>query len=93
MRGLQSDTHGLLYLRNQTDSELYRDILRQPPALLTDVQLRLSGLSPGHYLISVLDMRTGIAQHSSTAESQDGILDLDLPELRHDAAVRIGPRP
>lgn len=77
----------------ETDSQLHRDILRLAPALLTHVQLRIDGVAPGRYDVTVLDMRTGIAQNSSTTESRGGILELDLPELRHDAAVRFARRP
>ena len=88
VRGLQSDTHGFVYLRNQTDSDLYREVLRQAPTLLTNVQLRIDGVAPGRYEITLLDTRTTSAQESRTQESRDGTLQLDLGELRHDAAFR-----
>jgi len=88
VRGLQSDTHGFVYLRNQTDSDLYREVLRQAPVLLTDVQLRIDGVAPGRYEVTRLDTRTTSAQESRTQESREGTLDLDLGELQHDAVVR-----
>ncbi|MBL7187773.1 MAG: DUF5060 domain-containing protein [Phycisphaerae bacterium] len=88
VRGLQSDTHGLVYLRNQTDSDLYREVLGQAPVLLTDVQLCIDGVAPGCYEVTRLDTRTTSAQESRTQESRDGTLELDLGELRHDAVVR-----
>jgi len=88
VRGLQSDTHGLVYLRNQTDSQLYREVFRQPPVLLTDVQLRMEGVAPGRYEVMRLDTRTTSAPESRTQESREGTLELDLGELRHDDAVR-----
>ena len=93
VRGLQSETHGLLYLRNQTDSPLYREVLHQPPAQLTDIRLRIDGVAPGRYAVTRLDTRTPSAQESSMQESRDGILDLELPELRHDATLRFVRRP
>ena len=93
VHGLRSDTHGLIYLRNQTDSPLYREVLRQPPTPLTDIRLRVDGVAPGHYQIMRLDTRTASVQDSSTQQSLDGVLELYLPELRHDAAVRLERRP
>jgi len=93
LRGLHSDTHGFLYLRNQTAGSLYRDVLGRPPVLLTELRVRVNGLTPGHYDISVLDTQTGIARDSLAAESTDGTLDVELAELRHDAALRFSRRP
>jgi len=93
LRGLRSDTHGLIYLRNQTDSSLYRDVLGEPPVLLSEVRVRVDGLTPGHYDMTVLNTQTGIAQNSLAAESTDGTLDVKLAELRHDAALRFSRRP
>jgi hypothetical protein len=91
VRGLQSDTHGFIYLRNQTDSDLYRDVLRQAPVLLTDVQLRIDGVAPGRYEVTLLDTQATSAQESRNQESRDGTLELNLGELWHGAAVRWQP--
>ena len=93
LRGLRSDTHGFMYLSNQTASSLYRDVLGEPPALLSEVRVRVDGLTPGHYDITMLNTQTGIAEDSLAAESTDGTLDVKLAELRHDAALRFSRQP
>ena len=93
LHGLRSETHGFMYVRNQTDSSLYRDVLGEPPVLLSEVRVRVDGLTPGHYDVAVLNTQTGIAQDSLAAESTDGTLDVKLAELRHDAALRFSRRP
>lgn len=93
VHGLRSDTHGLIYLRNQTDSQLYQEILRQRPMPLTDIRLRVEAVAPGHYEVARLDTRTASVQESSLQESRDGVLELVLPALRHDAVVRFARRP
>jgi len=93
LRGLRSDTHGFIYLRNQTDSALYRDVLGEPPVLLSEVRFRVHDLAPGHYDVTVLNTQTGAAQDSFAAESTDGSLNMKLGELRHDAALRFSRRP
>ena len=93
IHGLWSDTHGLVYLRNQTDSQLHRDILRLPPAILTHVQIRIDGVAPGRYEVTRIDTRTTRAHEPTTTDSREGTLELDLPELRHDAAVRFARLP
>jgi hypothetical protein len=93
LRGLCSDTHGFLYLRNQTAGPLYRDVLGEPPVVLSEVRVRVEGLTPGRYDVTALDTRTGIAGESSVAESTDGTLDVAVAELRRDAALRFSRRP
>jgi len=86
--GLRSGGTGFLYLRNQTRTRVYQEVLHEKPAGFPEVRVAVRDLPPGRYEVKRFDTETGEVVETRTEDAPTGMLTLNLSLPGEDAAVR-----
>lgn len=89
--GLISDSsdEAIIYLQNQTFTELYHTILEKEPAAVKNIQLEVSGLKDGEYHIVYYDPSKGDYAGVASAEAIHGKLSFQIHSVEKDLAIKI----
>jgi hypothetical protein len=88
-KGLGSGDAAIIYINNQTYSELYRKVLSGQPVPLRDVDLAVSGMADGSYEVVLYDPASGVELGKQTATGKDGVLPVHIERIQMDTALKI----
>ncbi len=84
-----ADTAAIVYLENQTYSEVNQKILENEPCDFTDVSLTLEGLTDGRYAVYPFNPNTGEYGQITEANVAGGKVDLAVPAVTKDYAIKL----
>jgi hypothetical protein len=89
--GLVSENQddAIVYVKNQTYTELYYTILGKEPAALSPVLLEVPGLKDGKYNVVFYDPSTGNYAGTLLIESANGRLMCPVKKIEKDVAIKI----
>ncbi len=87
-RGMQSEGAGFLYLRNQTATRVYQQVLQGRPVTFADVRVLIEGVPAGRYQAQVFDTHTGAVIQTLVLSAGAGGLAVPLQVLNEDAAIK-----
>ncbi len=84
-----SSDEAIVYLKNQTYTELYQTILAKEAAAADDIQIDVAGLTDGRYEVVFFDPSTGEYTGQRLLESSHGGLICPVGKVKKDLAIRI----
>ena len=88
VNALASTDSGFLYLVNSSYN-VFNKLLEIPGEVpLRNVRLELPGMATGEYRVEAVDPRSGAVSSSSVEHCRDGVLSIQLPEVKSRMLVR-----
>ena len=84
-----ADDAAIVYLENQTYSEVNQKIFGNTPVDFTDVAFTLEGLSDGKYALYTFKPDTGEYVDAKEVEVKDGKVDISVAAVDKDCAVKL----
>ena len=84
-----ADTAAMVYLENQTYSEVNQDILAKTPCDFTNVNFTLEGLTDGEYAVYPFNPNTGEYGEITQSTVKNGKVDISIPAVSKDYAVKL----
>ncbi len=84
-----ADTAAIVYLENQTYSEVYQKILENSACDFSNVSLTLTGLTDGRYAVYPFNPNTGEYGQITETTVAGGKVDLTVPTVTKDYAIKL----
>lgn len=91
VNGMISDQgdDAIVYVMNQTYTELYHTILGREPAAVRSTQLEMKGFKKGRYNVVFYDPVQGDYAESFAVESVDGRIVIPIDRIENDLAIKV----